>query len=318
MPTDAREVDVVFNVVMTPGTFRFLEYFTRSLMRQSEVRFRLVANGCPSEELQAMSQFAAERAPRVEMFQLSSPTMQPHGAALDEVYLAFDDGGYFSFVDSDVKAKRPFMTMFLELLASADAVTSGNVAWSDDTVLPAGSPDLAGRHAVGHDGFVYGSSFLAIYARGAVERVRQHWGVTFRACADEKLPAPAQRRLATMGRRFEHYDTAKVLNILLQGEGFALAHVDNPALVHIGGISQYLSDPSVLGRDSRTPASADPPVPWFATSGAGRDRWDFARWTAAMLRSLVDRAPEPDLPEDTQQRARASAVRQELIDLMGQ
>jgi hypothetical protein len=318
MPTDAREVDVVFNVVVTPGTFRFLQFFTRSLLAQSEVRLRLVANGCPPAELKTIHDFAAEHRRRVETFPLPSPAMQPHGAALDQVYLAHDDGEYFCFVDSDVKAKRPFMPMFLELLTRADAVTSGNVAWAEDTVLPAGSPDLPGRYAFGHDGFVYGSSYLAIYARGAVERVREHWGVTFRATASEKLPAPVQRQLAAMGRQFGHYDTAKVMNILLQGDGFVLTHVENPALVHIGGISQYLSDPSVLGRDSGAAESAEAPVPWFAASASGRDRWEFARWAATMLRSLVDGEPEPDLPEDAQQRPRANAVRRELLDLTGQ
>jgi hypothetical protein len=148
--------------------------------------------------------------------------------------------------------------------------------------------------------------------------VREHWGVLFRARTHEQLPSPVQLRLAALGRQFERYDTAKVLNILFQGDGFLLTHFDNPALVHIGGISQYLSDPSVLRRGPGASASGDAPVPWFAASGAGRDRWDFAQWAAATLRSLVDGEPAPELPEETQQRLRASAVQRELLDLAGQ
>lgn len=313
----ARESDFVFNIVVTPGTFHFLQLFTRSLLAQSEVQIRLVANGCPEDEVKALRDFAGENARRVSVVALSSASMVPHGVALEEIYTLRDDGAYFCFLDSDVKARRPFMEMFLDLLTRADVVTSCNVAWSDDTVLPAGSLDLAGRHAVGADGFVYGASFLAIYNRPAVQRVREQWDVTFRAYAFDQMPVTWQERLVAMGRRFRLYDTAKTLNILLQGEGFTVSHVDNPALLHIGGISQYLSDPSVLGRDSE-PGSADGrPLPWFATSGAGRERWDFAQWTAATLRSLVDGGPAPALPDDEQQRPRATEVRRELLDLVG-
>jgi len=308
-PADAR---FVFNVVMTPGTFRYLRLFTRSLIVHSNVGIRIAANGCPADELQLMRAFASEQDGRVDVFELSGPRMVPHGAALDELFAAHDDGDYFCFVDSDVKAKRPFMTTFLELLERVDVVTSGNVAWSDDSILPPETPDLVGRHAVGHDGFVYGSSYLAIYGRSQIERIRESWDVTFRAYAFDALAPSVQRRLAEMGREFRLYDTAKVFNILLQGDGFVLTHVDNPALVHVGGISQYLSDPGVLGRAS------DPPVPWFAASGTGRERWDFARWAAATLRSIVDGEPAPELPEEPAQRRRATELQGELLDLAGQ
>jgi hypothetical protein len=300
---------------MTPGTFRYLQLFTRSLLAQSELRVRIAANGCPAGELQLMRRFAEDHGPRVEVFELSGSTMVPHGLALDEIFGECDDGDYFFFVDSDVKARRPFMEMFLALLARFDVVTSCNVAWSDDSILPVAATDLVGRHAVGHDGFVYGSSYLAIYRRAAIERVRSAWGVTFRAYPYDRLAPTVQRRLAEMGRQFRLYDTAKVLNILLQGDGFALTHVDNPALAHVGGISQYLSDPSVLGRTDTSASGAS--VPWFATSGAGRQRWDFARWAAAMLRSIVDGEPAPELPADPAQRSRANEVQRELLDLAG-
>ena len=311
MPSAAPDAEFVFNIVVTPGTFRFLQLFTRSLVAQSVVRFRLVSNGCPSEELQLMRDFAVDQGRRIDVLELSSPEMVPHGVALDEIFAACSDGKYFCFVDSDVKARQPFMELFLDALARFDVVTSCSVAWSDDSVLTPGIPDLVGRHAVGYDGFVYGSSYLAIYARPAVERVRDAWGVTFRAYAFDTLAPRVQHRLAELGRQFRLYDTAKVLNILLQGEGFGLTHLENPALVHVGGISQYLSDPSVLG-------TGDASLPFFSASGAGRQRWDFAQWAAAMLRSIVDGEPVPDLPPDPAQKVRASEVQRELLDLAGQ
>ncbi len=313
----AEEAMFVFNVVMTPGTFRYLQLFTRSLLAHSDVRLRLVANGCPPDELQAMRELAAASGTRVDVFPLSTATMVPHGVALDEIYAANDDGEFFCFVDSDVKAKRPFMKMFVELFTRADVVTSCDVAWADDSILRPGTPDVVGRHSVGHDGFVYGSSYLAIYRRAGVERVRKDWGVTFRAYAYDTLAPRVQRRLEEMGRRFRLYDTAKVSNILLQGDGLVLTHVENPALLHVGGISQYLSDPGVLERSSDT-SLGDASVPWFAASGAGRERWEFAQWAAATLRNIVDGDPAPELPEQAPQRARATEVQRELLDLSGQ
>jgi hypothetical protein len=282
------------------------------------LRLRLVSNGCKTGETQLMRQFATDHAARVETFELSSPTMLPHGVALDEIFAARDDGEYFAFADSDVKATRAFMALFTEQLERVDVVTSCSVAWSDDSILPPGSVDLAGRHAVGPDGFVYGSSYLAIYRRAVAEHVRDAWGVTFRTYSYDNLTPAVQRRLGEMGRQFRLYDTAKVLNILLQGDGFRLTHVDNPALVHIGGISQYLSDPNVLGRDPGSLTTDDASVPWFAASGAGRQRWDFAQWAAATLRSIVDGEEAPELPEDPAQRLRAIEVQWELLNLVGQ
>jgi hypothetical protein len=305
----------VFNIVITPGTIRYLQLFTRSLLAHSTIRVRLVANGCPRAELDVMDALAATAKARVEVLPLASPTMVPHGQALDEIYAACDDGEYFCFVDSDVKAKRSFMPAFLAALTSADVVTSCNVAWSDDAVLPADSPDLVGRHSIGHDGFVYGSSYFAIYRRAAAERVRIDWGVTFRAYAHDNLPVPVRHRLEEIGRKFRLYDTAKVLNLLVQADGGTVTHLENPALMHVGGISQYLSDPGVLGHP-RTDEGRGA-VPWFAASGTGRRRWDFAEWAAAELRSIVDgeRAPEP--PDDPELRSRVTELERELLDLAG-
>jgi hypothetical protein len=133
-----------------------------------------------------------------------------------------------------------------------------------------------------------------------VQQVRDRWGVGFRAGSHEQLPEAARYRLVSMHRNFELYDTGKALNILLQGDGFALTHVEHPALVHIGGISQFLSDPDVAG---------------LVVQGAGRERLDFARWAAATLRSLVEGHDPPPLPVEPDARSRADRVRRELFEL---
>ena len=50
-PGPRGEHELVFNIVFTPATFRWLHLFTLSLIEHSRVRFRLIANGCSPDEV---------------------------------------------------------------------------------------------------------------------------------------------------------------------------------------------------------------------------------------------------------------------------
>lgn len=304
----AAEHEVVFNVVFTPHTFEHLLPFTRSLLARSSARFRLITNGCDPDEVAAVRAFAARRADRIDSFVADDTAMLPHGAVLEAIWSAHDDGAHFCFIDSDVVARGPFVGEILELRAHHDVVTTGDVAWVDDRLLPAGSIDLVGRHAIGHDGFMYGSSYVACYSRPAVAVVRDRWGVTFRAGSHDQLDAGVQRRLEELGRAFRRYDTAKALNLLLVGEGLSVHHFDHPALFHLGGISQYLSSVRTTG--------GEPERPWFARSGAGSRRWEFAEWAANALRALARGDAAPRLPDDPADADIARTVLAELTELV--
>lgn len=269
-----REQELVWNVVFTPGTFRHLRPFTTSLLAESRSSVRLVANGCPDDEVALMRAYARGRPGRARVHRLAEPAMVTHGDALEELYAATDDGACFCFCDSDVIARGPFAAEFAARAERVACVTSGSISWGGDTVLPAGSRALAGRFAVGGDGFVYGTSFFALYRRAAVDAVRGRFGVTFRGYAHATLPDAARRRIEEMGRAFDLYDTAKALNILLQGEGLGVEHVEHPALLHLGGISAFLSDAAG--------GNAAPPP-----HGAPARRLDAARRTAAVLAALT-------------------------------
>lgn len=300
------ESAVVWNVIFVPHTFRFLQVFARSLVVQSDARFRLVANSCASDDVAEMCAFAARFGGRVDVVSIGDPggEVVRHGAALTELFDRFDDGELFCFVDSDVEAKAPFVQRLLDALDGQVAVTSGDVAWTDDTTLPAGAPDLAGRHVVDRDGFVYGSSFLGVYRRAAVERTRDEWDITFEPYAYDRLPERARSALSAMNRRFRLYDTAKTLNLLLQHDGPAIRHIEHPALFHLGGISQFLAQ-----RAGGLPA-------FSAGDAAARARWDFARWAAATLAALVDGSEPPAPPDDGVDAQRASLVLGELRALV--
>jgi len=287
------ENSLVWNVIFTPGTFRYLQRLTASLVENTTARFRLVANGCPAAEREAI---AAAAAARIDAYTLPGDGVVPHGRALTHLFDTFADGENFCFVDSDVLARGPWIAFLLDALDGHAAVTSCDVAWTDDNVLPEGAEDLVGRHTVGTDGFVYGSSFLALYRRRPVTAVRDRFGVTFAACAHDHLGADARRGIERTGRAFRLYDTAKALNLLLRSDGDTITHVAHPTLRHLGGISQYLSQ-------------VQPVVPIHR---AGVRRLEFAGWAAALLVALTDGTRPPPVPV-----AVDSAVATEIADALG-
>lgn len=271
------ERDLVWNVIFTPGTFRYLRRLPASLAEHTTARFRFVANGCTAEEQRSL---AAAATAQIDVTVLPGTGVRTHGEALTSLFDHFDDGGYFCFVDSDVLARGPWVPFLLAALGDRVAVTSGDVAWTDDTVLPPGAEDLPGRHAIGADGFVYGSSFLALYRRGAVTHARERYGVTFEPYAHDRLDPRARGAIESLGRAFRLYDTAKVLNLLLRADGGEMTHVAHPALRHLGGISQYLS---------RAQSG-------LVVAGAGAQRLEFAGWAAALLIALTDGGEPPEPP----------------------
>lgn len=302
------EPELVFNVVFTPGTFRCLRPFTHSLLANSTSRLRLVCNGCSDDDMSLMRDFRDYDA-RVDVHVASHGEMLPHGEVLERLYAHTDDGGFFCFIDSDVIAKRPFVDDFLRLLPAYDAITTGDVAWTDDHLLPADAPDLAGRHSVGVDGFTYGSSYAAVYAREALEQVRSRWGISFRAGSHSRLPGPVQSRLSEIGREFRLYDTAKALNLMLQGDGFALHHFFHPGLYHLGGISAYLSEESAAPADRSSRRR-------LTESEATVRRREFARWAAQMLVALLEGTEPPEPPTDPELAKAALTVAAELQRLV--
>ena len=91
-----------------------------------------------------------------------------------------------------------------------------------------------------------------------------------------------------------------------------MRHVDPDDLVHIGGMSHFLSppDPGAKGGEAETPS-------WAAYHGM-EPRLAVTRYTAALLRSLVEQTPRPDLPPglDPTMEQRLLFVRDEIVDLV--
>lgn len=285
----------VFNIVWTGDVFDHLQVFTASVLHQSEARFRFVANGCPPAQIAAMERFAALHPGRVvEVLDVSSPRMVPHGAALDTVFEQRDDGELFCFIDPDILAVAPFMPRFAEALDQHDAVTSGKEVWSETNVRPDGHAGVNGEYFYDRDGFVFGSPHLAIYRRGALDDTLGRWGVGFGSGGEHNISAEALRRIEEFGRAYWIYDTGKIVNILLQADGHTLTHAENPDLVHVGGVSHFLAPP--MTPEGLAPVWGENQPDWGAWDGMA-DRFAVARFTADVITACFAGRPGPQLPD---------------------
>lgn len=308
------ERELVLNLVWTGRVFDQLSLFTESLLGACDARLRFVANACPPDQIEAMEAFGERHPGRVvEVMVVSEDRMVRHGDALDEVLRARDDGDLFGLIDPDIIARGRFLPLFLDLLAGHDAVTSGREVWSDHNTRPADHIGVNGEYFFDQDGFAFGSPHAAVYRSAPLRATLDRWGVGFSSAGNDITDA-TRARLKEVGRDFWVYDTAKIVNILLQADGHPLVHVESPDLVHIGGVSHYLAPPSSVG-DGQPRWGEEPD--WGKQEGQ-QVRYAVARFTAMALDDLQAGRPAPpvpaDAPDDT--RDKMTLVRDTVIDLV--
>jgi hypothetical protein len=303
---------LVFNVVWTGTVFTYLRFFVASQIAQSRARFRFVVNGCPPEQVALMNDFARRHAERVVEVLDVSDTMVAHGVALDRVRAQRDDGPWFCFIDPDIKSKSEFVPEFAALLAAGNAaVTSGKEVWSDDNFIPVDHPGVAGEFFFDRAGFVFGSPHLALYDRAVLDETAHRWGIGLGSAGPE-LGDAAKARMAEMGHEYIVYDTAKIVNALLQADGHTLVHRDLPQLIHIGGLSHYLSPPG--GYVTLDDGEVAPDfVRWGIT-----DRYHVTKFTAFTLRELTEGRAAPAVPAGVEpaMAAKLEIVQREMADLL--
>ena len=286
---------IVFNVVWTGRVFDFLSPFVASQIHHSSASFRFIANACPPDQLVAMEAFAAHHPGRVvEVHEVSTDVMLPHGVALDRVLQTRDDGEFFALIDPDIVAREPFLGVFRDLLGTRAAVTSGKEVWSTHNIKPAEHPGVNGEYFFDQDGFTFGSPHFAIYRSKALRATAGRWDVGFGSKGND-ISVEARTRLGELGRDYWVYDTGKIVNILLQGDGHELIHQEHPALVHIGGVSHFLAPPS------SAPGAQGKPVKWgegdaWGQEAGTRDRYIIAHYSATVLEALGQHLPAPQIP----------------------
>jgi hypothetical protein len=104
--------------------------------------------------------------------------------------------------------------------------------------MPVSFQIMGGRYTSSATGHFLGCTYLASYRSDALREVMASMGLSFRRYRRKDLPADILRKLDGMGLRKQLYDTAKVINIMLQQEGHKMTFRDVDGLLHVGGISE--------------------------------------------------------------------------------
>ncbi|MDW3220229.1 MAG: hypothetical protein R8F63_16590 [Acidimicrobiales bacterium] len=313
MTDRAPDRDFVFNIVWTGIVFPYLSHLVATQLAQSDARFRFVLNACAPDQIGLMEAFAEAHPGRVvEMIVVSDDAMITHGAALDRILTTRDDGEFFCLVDSDIAASGPYVADFADRLAAGAAgITSGRGIWSESDVIPEGHAGVNGEYFYGPDGYLFGSPHFAMYRRDALLEVRERWDIGFGSGAG--LSDEALAVLAAAGQNYWLYDTGKLLNVFLQESGHRLEHREHASLLHIGGMSHYLSPPETVGQGGLMDLGTVDRENWNPA------RLEVAEFSAAVLKAAVHHEPVPEVPAglDPDTTAKLTLVRTTILDAVG-
>jgi len=232
---------LVFNIVFTKNTFHYFCHFTRTILKNSAVKVRIILNGCGGTEQIEAHQFAAENEDRVFVVLASADKILTHHESIQMIFEEDCDSDFFCFADSDIFAREGFMPVFAEVAGLPAMICSGDIIWTEGNTIASKKTELWGRFYYDEKGWTFGSSYFCIYDRALVKKIMSKYSIDFRRYAQEEIPDKARQAVLEAGHDYCWYDTAKVVNILLAVEGHLIVHTPNPNLVHVGGMSWYVS-----------------------------------------------------------------------------
>lgn len=217
--------------------------FLRSLIEVTNLPLRLVANGCKPYEEQLLAR-ACEESERLEFHSLRSARTIGHGEALDQL-LAIETSELFTFMDSDIFATASVSMSDIEPLPGEVASSACRPVWHSehDACMPASYQIMGGRYTSSATGHFLGCTYLASYRSDVLREVMASMGLSFRRYRRKHLPADILLKLDGLGLRKQFYDTAKVINIILQHEGHKMSFREVDGLLHVGGISAKANRP---------------------------------------------------------------------------
>jgi len=216
---------ITLNVIYTPDTVAPFSRFALTLLRWSDCRVQLVANGCTAAE-QAQLQALAQGNPRLAFLPLAAEQPLIHGEALNRLHDLCDEP-IFGFVDSDIFAVGPFMPD--DLSASLTCFLPMAAFWSQK------------EEARQHHRHRVGCTYFALYDNQVLRQLRGRWGVGFDKVRWEGLSRTQQALLQALDYVQSRYDTGKLLNAVLVSEGKEIAFADVTNLRHLGGASRAVA-----------------------------------------------------------------------------
>jgi len=227
-----------FNIIYTPGSLIYLDFFVWSLLEYSEHTFQLVSNGCDIEEVNKLERMAS-RSDRLQFFRFPTPKMLPHGTVLNLLQQVNKDS-YFCFLDSDIFASAA-LPNFKDLIDTNDlaGLFSGMPIWvsEENRVTKSDYNMLFGTNNTIEGSGSIGNSYFAMYRNYDLSLIRTKYGVTFGKIFWEQLPAEIRAILEASNLKRNMYDTGKIINALMVAENMKLENIDVDALCHLGGFS---------------------------------------------------------------------------------
>ena len=234
---DMNTSELLFNIVYTPGSVALLSPFIQSLLKWSDCRYQLIANGCDSNEQQLLRDLANSES-RLQYLCLSDTKMICHSDALDRLQLECTDE-WFCAMDSDIIANGPFLEAVAAAADDHDVITSCLPVWTtpSDATLKRTYKRLQGLHIKLANGLTVGCTYFILYRNADVNRVRSQHGVGFERYYWDKIQDRHQRTIRSLDAEKNDYDTAIVLNMLLIASGAKITYLQLDNLKHLGGLS---------------------------------------------------------------------------------
>lgn len=233
-----RTSDLQFNIIYTPGTVRYLTPFVATLLKWSDCRYRLVANGCAPGECELLRAVCALDE-RLELLIMPEPRMVPHGETLNFLH-ARTNADYFCFMDSDIFATGPFLDDFRTDLEQVDLFSSGLPLWHSekDITIPKHFRHMHGIHAYTDDGLTIACDYFVIYDKKAFDAVRGATGADLAVCGWQQIAPGNQQLIQQLGQQRADYDSGKVLTLLMLARGARIRFRQSDKLQHIGGFTE--------------------------------------------------------------------------------
>lgn len=226
-----------FNIIYIRGTVKRLTVFLDSLLQWSDCQFRLVANGCSSEEI-AYLRDLCERNTRLQCYVFPSSKVALHSTVLNHLQLLDKDKAYFCFLDSDIFAIGHFLNGLSCLTENYVGFFSGAPIWvkEEEYHFQPTFDIVGGYYHFMENNICLGSTFFSIYKNEALNQVINETGVGFQGYLAKDIPKGIAARLEKLKLLKDAYDTGKLLNLLLQVNGHKIIYQDKASLVHVGGI----------------------------------------------------------------------------------
>jgi len=319
-----RTSDLQFNIIYTPGTARYLTPFVTTLLKWSDCRYRLVANGCTPAECELLQAVCALDA-RLELLIMPEPRMVPHGETLNFLH-ARTNADYFCFMDSDILATGPFLDDFHPDLEQADVFSSGLPLWHNeqDITIPKHFRHMHGIHAYTDDGLTIACDYFVVYDKKVYDAARAATGADLAVYGWQQITPGNQQLIQQLGQQRADYDSGKVLTLLMLARGARIRFQQSEKLQHIGGFTEVGAQRGALlysrGRFDQlanlVPRGISPPMlaiadAWYAWRRAPADnsrsenialasrirrRTTTARYFYLLIVGLMDDKPVPEVP----------------------